>query len=173
MIIPNIKISNINYPEDKNEINNWHTRFANSEELAYLEKYILEDQKNYSLGDFIYQGLVVEELPADFKEKFNIDINASAYEALMARAQGGGVGLHCFKNNYQSLLPKIDYENGVIKKITLAPLYLNFDKKDEYNGLPTIAKDNEAKEIYELITQLSNPYGTKFSFDGKYIYIEI
>jgi poly-gamma-glutamate synthesis protein (capsule biosynthesis protein) len=127
----------------------------------------------YSLGDFIYQGLVVEELPADFKEKFNVDINASAYEALMARAQGGGVGLHCFKNNYQSVLPKIDFEDGVVKKITLAPLYLNFDKKDEFNGLPAIANESEAKEIYELVSTLSKPYGTKFSFDGKLIYIEL
>ena len=91
----------------------------------------------------------------------------------MARAQGGGVGLHCFKNNYQSVLPKIDFEDGVVKKITLAPLYLNFDKKDEFNGLPAIATENEAKEIYELISTLSKPYGTKFSFDGKMIYIEL
>ena len=96
----------------------------------------------YSLGDFIYQGLTVEVLPADFMEKYAVDINATAAEGLYARSRGNKVGLHCNKRNYQTLLPKLEFENGEMTSFSLLPVYLNFDRKDEMNGLPEIATGN-------------------------------
>jgi len=123
----------------------------------------------YSLGDFIYQGLRIEHLPADFMEKYGIDINSTAEEALWARSRGGKVGLHCNKLNYQSVLPKLEFENGRMTGFTLLPLELNFDRKDKMNGLPQAASGAEAMEILELINFLSKPYGTEFEMsDGTY-----
>lgn len=120
----------------------------------------------YSLGDFIYQGLKVEFLPADFMEKFGVDINSTAQEGLLARSRGNKVGLHCNKKNYQTILPKLYFEDGKLVKWELMPVYLNFDRKDDMNGLPEQATGKEAEEIFTLLQDLSAPYGVKLKMEN-------
>ncbi len=123
----------------------------------------------YSLDDFIYQGLRVEYLPADFMEQFGADINLSAEEALYVRSRGDTVGLHKQKENYLSVLPKIEFTGEEMTDLTLFPLSLNFDEKDLKNGLPKIAKGEEAVEILNIVNELSAPYGTQFKMvDGAF-----
>ena len=120
----------------------------------------------YSLGDFIYQGLQVEHLPADFMEKYGVDIFATAEEALYARSRGGKVGLHCNKLNYQTVLPRVEFEDGKMTSLSLLPVYLNFDKKGAMNGLPTVAEGKEGEEIRDILNELSGPFGVKLKFSG-------
>ena len=116
----------------------------------------------YSLGDFIYQGLKVEHLPADFMEKFNADIRLSASEALMVRARGGKVGLHCHKKNYLTVVPKLTFGGkGAPDSVTLLPVALNFERKDDFNGLPVVAAPDDRAEILAKLRELSAPYGTE------------
>ncbi len=123
----------------------------------------------YSLGDFIYQGLQVEYLPADFMEKFGADINISASEALYIRSRGNKVGLHLMEENYLTVLPKIDFVNGDMINLTVMPVDLNFDVKDDRNGLPKLSRGEKGREIIDLLNNLSKPYGTKIEFiDGEY-----
>ncbi|NMA19849.1 MAG: CapA family protein [Lentisphaerae bacterium] len=120
----------------------------------------------YSLGDFIYQGLKVEHLPADFMEKYDVDIFASAQEALFVRSRGGKVGLHCEKQNYQTVLPKIEFTDGKMSALSLLPVHLNFERKDDMNGLPVAAEGKEAQEIFEILDKLSKPYGVNLRFEN-------
>lgn len=120
----------------------------------------------YSLGDFIYQGLKVEYLPADFMEKYDADINLSAEEALFVRSRGNKVGLHCNKLNYQTVLPRLEFENGKMTSFSLLPVYLNFDRKDDMNGLPVAAEGNEAEEIRDILNELSAPFGVKLKLEN-------
>ncbi len=127
----------------------------------------------YSLGDFIYQGLRVEYLPADFMEQFGTDIYASAQKALFDRSRNNTVGLHLMKENYQTVLPKIEFENGVMKRLELQPIYLNFDAEDHRNGLPKIAVSEEAEQIISVVERLSAQYGTKFNVEnGKMVFTD-
>ena len=120
----------------------------------------------YSLGDFIYQGLKVEHLPADFMEKYNADIYLSAEEALLVRSRGNKVGLHCNKLNYQTVLPHLEFENGKMTSFSLLPVYLNFDRKDDMNGLPVAAEGKEAEEILGILNGLSEPFGVKLKLEN-------
>ena len=120
----------------------------------------------YSLGDFIYQGLKVEFLPADFMEKFNADINLTAEEALFVRSRGNKVGLHCNKLNYQTYLPRLEFEDGKMTSFSLLPVYLNFDRKDDMNGLPTVAEGKEAEEIRDILNTLSEPFGVRLKLEN-------
>jgi len=120
----------------------------------------------YSLGDFIYQGLKVEHLPADFMEKYKVDIYASAEEALWVRSQGNKIGLHCSKKNFQTLLPKLEFENGKMTSFAVMPVYLTFDRKDDMNGMPVEATGAEADEIFELMNKLSAPFGVALKREG-------
>ena len=116
----------------------------------------------YSLGDFIYQGLKVEHLPADFMEKFNADITLSAYDALMVRARGGKVGLHCHKENYLTVVPKVTFADGAPPAVALLPVALNFERKDDCNGLPVVAGPADRAEILAKLREMSAPFGTTF-----------
>ena len=119
----------------------------------------------YSLGDFIYQGLKVEYLPADFMEQYSIDIYSTAEQALFARSRGNKVGLHCDKKNYQTILPKLEFEDGRLTDMQLMPVYLNFDRKDDMNGLPVAAHGAEAQEILDIMNTLSAPYGVQLKME--------
>lgn len=120
----------------------------------------------YSLGDFIYQGLTVEHLPADFMEKYDVDIYASAAEALYARSRGGKVGLHCEKKNYQTVLPKMEFVDGKLSSLVMLPVHLNFERKGAMHGLPVAAEGSEAQEIFKMLEELCEPYGLSLRLDN-------
>lgn len=126
----------------------------------------------YSLGDFVYQGMRVEYLPADFNEKINIDKDTKAPEALYARSRGGTVGLHLMKENYLTVLPKITFEGDKVVDVEMMPVSLNFNDKSFMNGLPVEAKD-ESKEIFDIMTKLSLPFGTKLSLENNIIKVKL
>lgn len=123
----------------------------------------------YSLGDFIYQGPQVEILPADFMEKYGIDIFSSAREALYTRSRGGKVGLDCQKFNYQTVLPKLEFADGVLTGFKLLPVHLNFDRKDDLRGLPVPAEGDEAQEIFQVLRGLSSKFGTSLKMEEGFI----
>lgn len=118
----------------------------------------------YSLGDFIYQGLRVEYLPADFMESYGADINLTAKEALLVRSRGNKVGLHLNKKNYLTVLPMIEFSGKEMVSFSIIPVELNFEARDFRNGLPKIANGETEKEIIDIVNSLSKPYGTQFEF---------
>lgn len=123
----------------------------------------------YSLGDFIYQGMRVPLLPADFMLKYGLDINATAMEALLKRSKNGKIGLQAHKCNFQSAIPYMEFDGDKLTKLTLMPTVAGFDRKDKLNGLPYRAKGDEAKEIFEILNRLSIPYGSQLKMENDYI----
>ena len=49
---------------------------------------------------------------------------------------------------------------------TLLPVYLNFDRKDDMNGLPVAAEGKEAEEIRDILNELSAPFGVKLKLEN-------
>ncbi|MBR3805191.1 MAG: CapA family protein [Clostridia bacterium] len=123
----------------------------------------------YSLGDFIYQGMRVPLLPADFMIKYGLDINVSAHDALMKRSQNGKIGLQAHKCNFLSAIPYMEFDGDKLIKLTLLPTNAGFDRQGKLNGLPYHAKGEEAKEIFDILTRLSTPYGTKIKLENDLI----
>lgn len=126
----------------------------------------------YSLGDFIYQGMKVEYQPADFKEKYGLDIHVSTEEALSVRSRGGKVGLHLQEENFRTLLPKLEFRDGKMTGFAMMPVGLNFDRKDDMNGLPVRAEGGEAREIFDIISSLSSPFGIKLKPENGLIVLD-
>ena len=94
-------------------------------------------------------------------EKFGADIKLSAREALMVRAQGGKVGLHLHKQNYLTVVPKLTFTDGKPDSIALLPVALNFERKDDCNGLPVVAGAEDRGEILAKLREMSAPFGTE------------
>ncbi len=126
----------------------------------------------YSLGDFIYQGMRVPILPADFMIQYGCDINATAWEGLMARSKGGKIGLQAHRSSFLTVIPKIEYQDGKMVSLEMMPIVAGFDREGKMNGLPYHAKGEEAKEIFDILDRLSKPYGTKLSFKDDMIKLE-
>ncbi len=124
----------------------------------------------YSLGDFTYQGMRVEILPADFMESYGLDKNATAQEALYKRSRGGKVGLQTQLKNFLTVLPKLSYDGDKMVGFELAPVKLFFMTGDTREGLPYIAKGEEAEMIFNKLDALSKPFGTKLKLEkGKIV----
>ncbi len=127
----------------------------------------------YSLGDFIYQGMRVKYFPADFLHKWGCSENATAYEGLMARSHGGKIGLQALESSFITVLPKMEFEGEKLVSMEVYPVSLGFTREGDMNGLPYIAKGEEAKKIYDIVDRLSRPYGTNFEFDGQKMILKI
>ena len=123
----------------------------------------------YSLGDFIYQGMRVKHLPADFLTKYGCKNTASALEGLMARSQGGKIGLQSQKCNFLTVLPKMEFVDGKMVSLKMTPISLGFEKDGDMNGLPCIANEEEGKEIFDILHRLSAPYGTQLKIENNVI----
>jgi poly-gamma-glutamate synthesis protein (capsule biosynthesis protein) len=108
-------------------------------------------------------------LPADFMIKYGLDINASAYDALMKRSQNGKIGLQAHKCNFLSAIPYMEFDGDKLIKLTLLPTNAGFDRQGKLNGLPYHAKGEQAKEIFDILTRLSTPYGTKIKLENDLI----
>ena len=121
----------------------------------------------YSLGDFIYQGMRVHYLPADFMEKYGVPSNATAWEGLMARSKGGKIGLQAQECNFLTVLPRVSFDdNGDLEAIEMLPLSLGFHREGHLNGLPYHAKGEEGKKIFDILDRLSRPYGTDLVYEN-------
>lgn len=127
----------------------------------------------YSLGDFIYQGMRVKHLPADFLEKYGCDKNATAWDGLMARSKNNTIGLQVHKCNFMTVLPKMEFENGKLVSLEMMPVVAGFKRQGKMDGLPYCAKGEESQEIFEVLNRLSLPYGTKIVKNGDMLKVEI
>ena len=123
----------------------------------------------YSLGDFIYQGMRVKYLPADFLNKYGCPATATALEGLNARSKGGKIGLQAEECNFLTVVPKIEYKDGKMISLEMIPTSLGFNKKGDENGLPYHAKGEEGEKIFNILSRLSKPYGTELKLDNDVI----
>ena len=51
----------------------------------------------------------------------------------------------------------------------LLPVYLNFDRRDDLNGLPAAAEGKEAEEILAVLDGLSEPFGTRLKMEKGFL----
>ena len=63
----------------------------------------------------------------------------------------------------------MEFDGEKMVKMELFPISLGFNREGDLNGLPYVAKGEEAKKIFDIIDRVSAPYGTKFTFDGQTI----
>ena len=114
----------------------------------------------YSLGDFVFQNNVVPIVPPDFCEQYGVPLDSDAKTAFNARSKGGKVGLHAFRENFLSVVPRIRFEGGRMAKLEMLPIELHWKHDWSVNGLPRAADAEASKVIADTLKRLSAPYGT-------------
>ena len=115
----------------------------------------------YSLGDFVFQNNVVPIAPPDFCEQYKVPLDSDAKTAFNARSKGGKVGLHAFRENFLSVVPRIRFEDGKVASVELLPIELHWMKDWSVNGLPRTADAEAAGVILAALQRTSAEFGTK------------
>ena len=122
----------------------------------------------YSIGNFIFQSDKIAYLPADFYEKYSVPLHYSAAECLAVRSANGTRGLQTDINNYLALVPQLIFDEGKVREINIQPIALNFhaENKELLKGLPTVADEESAGRIYDLVAGLSREYNTELKLEN-------
>ena len=115
----------------------------------------------YSLGDFVFQNNVVPLVPPDFCEQYGVPLDSDAKTAFNARSKGGKVGLHAFRENFLSVVPRLRFEDGRLAKVEMLPIELHWMKDWSVNGLPRAADAEAAGVIFAALVRTSADFGTK------------
>ena len=125
----------------------------------------------YSIANFMFQYDHTAWLPQDFYEKYKVPSEYDTQEAFDHLSQNNTRGLTTERHIYRALCPTLEFEDGVVKSVIIQPLELCFDLDGPMKGLPRLADEETAKEIFDRLTLLSEAYGTKLTFENGQIHV--
>lgn len=117
----------------------------------------------YSLGNFIFQNETVENLPADFYEKYELGLTENVADALDKRSAGNSKGFAVNPWAWKSVVARFAIEGDALTSLELFPVELGFGQMRPRRGLPKLSDD---PVILLHLTELSAAYGTRIVTDG-------
>jgi poly-gamma-glutamate synthesis protein (capsule biosynthesis protein) len=112
----------------------------------------------YSLGNFIFQNETVENLPAEFYEKFELGLTENTADALDKRSAVNTRGFAVNPWAWKSVVARFTIENDALTALELHPVELGFGQSRPRRGTPTLSND---PAILQHLTELSAPFGTR------------
>jgi len=128
----------------------------------------LEIYKNrpifYSLGDFMLHNESVTFAPEDMYEKYGLTSDDPLCDIYRKRSRNYTVGLLTDKRMMESVIPYFEMENGELTYLELLPIELGFGEPRYRLGNPRFRSDCG---IIERLAEMSAPYGTEISIDGR------
>jgi len=115
----------------------------------------------YSLGNFIFQIDLLAQSAAEFFTPDESEVQASQAEiqALWSSLTAGG------DEPFQSILAMTEFRQGEVEEIRLIPLELRFLASGASRGVPRLALGDQAQTTLELVSRLSEPFGTRVTID--------
>ncbi len=118
----------------------------------------------YSLGNFIFQTDLVNNLPYDFYEKYGVDPMAQVATALDKRSKDGKVGLGVNPKVWESVVASWTMDGDVLESLELTPITLGFGVPRHKRGWPRLSQDTE---VLQRLAYLSKPFGTNIKIENK------
>jgi poly-gamma-glutamate synthesis protein (capsule biosynthesis protein) len=120
----------------------------------------------YSLGNFLGQNELVPKMPADAYERFRADPGLTPGQVYQKRTNNDQGGFPADRRFWESVLPELTYEAGVLKGIELIPISLGWKEARHRRGRPRLAGAEEGRAILERFAALSKPFGTEIDVAG-------
>jgi poly-gamma-glutamate synthesis protein (capsule biosynthesis protein) len=123
----------------------------------------------YGLGDFIFQEELYDPLPADIYEIYDLPETALVSDVEDARfidKDGKAKGFPSNSLWYESVVAVMTFEGSKLKSLELHPIELNRTAHRSQRGIPRIADEETGRKIIERLARLSEPYGTKITYQG-------
>jgi poly-gamma-glutamate synthesis protein (capsule biosynthesis protein) len=114
----------------------------------------------YSLGNFIFQNETVENLPADFYEKYELGLTENVADALDKRSATNTKGFAVNPWAWKSVVARFAMEGDALTQLEFFPVDLGFGQSRPRRGFPALSDD---AGILRHLAELSARYGTRIS----------
>ena len=114
----------------------------------------------YSLGNFIFQNETVENLPADFYEKYELGLTENVADALDKRSATNTKGFAVNPWAWKSVVARFGIEGEALTHLELFPVELGFGESRPRRGFP---RPSEDPAILRHLAELSARYGTRIA----------
>ena len=118
----------------------------------------------YCLGNFIFENQYVRLLPADYMEKYGLNIHTAASIGIARRQEQSSHSLYEIPEVYRSVLPYFEICQGKCTHLELLPVELGMDRKNAEKNIPYVADEKTAEKIAEYLTRVSRRYGTEWEY---------
>ena len=118
----------------------------------------------YSLGDFVIHNECIPYAPEEMFESQGLTSDSSIRDFFCKRSNNYTRGLMRDRRMLESVIPYFEMEDGVLTKLELMPIELQFDQPVWKNGNPRFSNQHG---IIERLSAMSAPYGTKISIDNR------
>jgi len=118
----------------------------------------------YSLGNFVIHNECIPYAPEEMFAGQGMTSDSTMRDFFCKRSNNYTRGLMRDRRMLESVIPYFEMEDGVLTKLELMPIELQFDQPVWRNGNPRFSKEHG---IVERLAELSAPYGTKITVDPR------
>ena len=118
----------------------------------------------YCLGNFIFENQYVRALPADYMEKYGLNIHTAASIGIAKRQEQSKHSLYEIPEVFRSVLPYFEIRDGKCVHLELLPIELGMKKHRAERNIPYIAEKETAEEITDYLNRVSAIYGTAWKY---------
>lgn len=121
----------------------------------------------YSLANFIFQNETVELQPHDNYAAFGLSHEDHPGRFQDARIEASGpASFPAGKGFWESVVPVVDFEDGVLREVRLHPITLGFQLPRPVRGRPMLADEAHGREILLGLAELSEAFGTTLTIEN-------
>lgn len=118
----------------------------------------------YSLGDFVIHNECIPFAPEEMFASKGLTSDSTMREFFCKRSNNYTKGLMRDHRMLESVIPYFEMEDGVLTKLELMPIELQFDEPVWRNGNPRFSATHG---IIERLSKMSAFYGTKITIDNR------
>ena len=112
----------------------------------------------YSLGDFVMQNENIPFGPEDFYEMYGLTSDDTLHELFRIRSADFTRGLQRDHRMFESIIPRMTFEDGILRELELMPIELGFGQPIHSVGWPRPAY---GAAFLARFQQLCDVYGTQ------------
>ncbi|TIL82598.1 MAG: CapA family protein [Mesorhizobium sp.] len=115
----------------------------------------------YSLGNFIGQNELVQRLPADSYDLFQIEDSHTPGALYQKRTDSDRIGFPADSRYWETVLPICVFEGHDLVSLIIHPVSLGLGEARHRRGRPRLASGEAASAILERYSGLCQPFGTE------------
>ena len=118
----------------------------------------------YSLGDFVIHNECIPFAPKEMFASKGLTSDSTMREFFCKRSSNYTRGLMRDRRMLESVIPYFEMEDGVLTKLELMPIELQFDQPVWRSGNPRFSDQHG---IIERLAKMSASFGTKITIDNR------
>lgn len=118
----------------------------------------------YSLGDFVIHNECIPFAPEEMFASKGLTSDSTMREFFCKRSSNYTRGLMRDRRMLESVIPYFEMEDGVLTKLELMPIELQFDQPVWRSGNPRFSDQHG---IIERLAKMSASFGTKITIDNR------